>query len=445
MSYYAIEDKNAYTGFHCGALGSLDVSKREEEVKRKASCYGFYDRYTRLLDRAFGLDVHTTDSRSACKASPGSSLNDCLLRSTAQELRRIASIARISIPSKSKKADIVKILEDGLPKQVDRFDEVVSHLNLQALSVVERVLKGEFVETGRYLCEGGMGSFPFAFLCGRDGKAIWHMPQELREAFANVDVHKYSEHLEMRASVSQLILTHTVLGGITPVQEVLDSYKQTLPEDSFDEGQFMRVVHELTRDCWGMYRRWEHEDVTYIVLAAFPVYENNAVRYYRADGYAGDYRLESMWDTELYASLVPLHKQSSPRAVMDDLLNKPVSEYVYGLPCVQALVSYFDRHVPECEGEYTFADRMVDELICNFMFRHHTLAAELQRLTRQGWYLAEGFNAAPLLTSLVVGLYRGLPRWEFNGWSEVEYIDMQGYPRLIGESLLAGDEFALAS
>ena len=67
------------------------------------------------------------------------------------------------------------------------------------------------------------------------------------------------------------------------------------------------------------------------------------------------------------------------------------------------------------------------------------------RLTRQGWYLCEGFNVAPMLTSLVVGLYKGLPRWELNGWSEVEYIDMQGYPRLIGESLLVADDLALAS
>ncbi len=50
---------------------------------------------------------------------------------------------------------------------------------------------------------------------------------------------------------------------------------------------------------------------------------------------------------------------------------------------------------------------MVDELICNFLFRRHTLLAELERLTRKGWYLSEGFNVAPMLTSLVVGLYRG--------------------------------------
>ncbi|MBR3224052.1 MAG: hypothetical protein IKF78_01875 [Atopobiaceae bacterium] len=129
----------------------------------------------------------------------------------------------------------------------------------------------------------------------------------------------------------------------------------------------------------------------------------------------------------------------------DDMLHKSVSEYVYGLPCVQSLTSYFDLHVPSGENEYTFADRMVDELICNFLFRRHTLLAELERLTRQGWYLCEGFNTAPMLTSLVVGLYRGLPRWELNGWSEAEYIDMQGYPSLIEESLLVPNEFALAS
>ena len=130
---------------------------------------------------------------------------------------------------------------------------------------------------------------------------------------------------------------------------------------------------------------------------------------------------------------------------MDDLRCKSAGEYVYGLSCVQSLVSYFDLHVPSDQNEYTFADRMVDELICNFLFRRHTLLAELGRLTRQGWHLCEGFNAAPMLTSLVVGLYRGLPRWEFNGWSELEYLDMQGYPYLIGETLLVPNEFVLAS
>lgn len=193
------------------------------------------------------------------------------------------------------------------------------------------------------------------------------------------------------------------------------------------------------------FKRWVHEGVTYVALTAYPIRIDDYDYYGLTDSLARNYRLEPMRNDELYASLASCHQQVLSRAGMGDLAHKSVSEYVYGLPCVQSLVSYFDLHVPRGEDEYIFADLMVDELICNFLFRHHTLLAELERLTRKGWYLCEGFNTAPTLTSLVVGLYRGLPRWEFNGWSEVEYIDMRGYPCLIGESLLVPNEFALAS
>ena len=444
MTCYAIEDKNVYTGFHRGALGGLDASEREE-AKLEKSCSYPRDCYTRILDRIPNQDVHTSGAKPVCKANLGSSLRDCLLSSTVDHLRNIAYDARISLSGASRKADIVELLFNELPKQLDRFDGIVSGFGLDALSVVERLLEGEFVEGGRQSRTNEMSSFPFAFLCKKAGNLTWFMPLELREAFAKVDVRKYSRRQETRAAIARLLSTYVVLGGIVPVQEALDAYRQCVPEDLFSEEQAMQAVHELTRGLRSPFSRWEHEGVTYIALAAYPIRADDCGYCDFTDSSSHNYRLESMRDDELYASLVTCRQQVLPRAGMGDLLHKSASEYVYGLPCVQSLVSYFDLHVPSGESEYMFADRMVDELICNFMFRHHTLIAELGRLTRQGWYLCEGFNTAPMLTSLVVRLYRELPRWEFNGWSEVEYIDIQGYPCLIGESLLVPSEFALAS
>lgn len=444
MTYYAIEDKHAYTGFHCGALGGLDASKREEAKLEKYHSYP-WDSYTRLLDRIPELDVHTRSEKPVCKASLGSSLRDCLQGSTVSDLRDIADGAKIALSGASRKADIVELLFNELPKQADTFDEVVSGLGLDAISVVGRLLEGEFVEEERRSCTNGMGSFPFAFLCREMGRLTWFMPRELCEAFVKVDVCEHSKRQETRATVARLISTYVVLGGIVSVQEVLDACRQSTPEDLFSEEQAMQAVHELTRYFLDPFTRWEHEGVTYIALAAYPTLVDDREYCEFTYGTSPKYRLESMRDNNLYASLVSCRQQVLPRAEMGDLLHKSVSEYVYGLPCVQSLAHYFDSHVPSGENEYTFADRMVDELICNFLFRRYSLLAELGRLTRQGWYLCEGFNSAPMLTSLVIGLYRGLPRWELNGWSEVEYIDMQGYPCLIGESLLVADEFALAS
>lgn len=444
MTYYAIEDKNVYTGFHCGALGGLDANKREEAKLKMPYSYP-WDSYTRLLDRIPNMDARTREKKPVCKAGPGSSLRDCLLGTNVSDLRNIANGARIELLGASRKADLVELLFNKLPKQVERFDEVVSNLGLDAIFVVERLLEGELVGDGRQWCTNGMGSFPFAFLCNKESKLTWFMPLELREAFAKVDVHKYSERQETYAAVARLLSTYVVLGGIVPVQEVLDVCGQSVPGGLFSEEQAMRAVRELTRGFRSPFKRWEHEGATYIALDAYPVSVDDCEYCDFSDESSRDYRLESMRGDKSYASLVSCHQQALPRAGMDDLLHKSVSEYVYGLPCVQSLVSYFDLHVPSGENEYTFADRMVDELICNFLFRRHTLLTELERLTRQGWYLCEGFNTAPMLTSLVVGLYRGLPRWELNGWSEAEYIDMQGYPSLIGESLLVPNEFALAS
>ena len=374
MSYYAIADKDVYTGFHCGALSGLSANEREEAKRKGLHSYS-WDRYTRLLDRMPDLDVHARGEKAVCKATLGSSLKDCLSSSTVSDLRDVASGARISLLHKNRKAEIVEVLDNELPKQVDRFDEVIANFGLQALSVVERLLAGEFVEVERYSRNDVMGSFPFAFLCKEENKPTWFMPQELREAFAKVNVHKYTKRMEMRATVARLLLTYTVLGGIVSVQEVLDAYRQSVPEDLYREEQAMQAVRELTRGFRSPFSRWEHEGVTYVALAACSVSTNNREYCEFTDGPSRNYRLESIWDEELYASLVLLHKQALPRAGMDDLFDKSVSEYVYGLPCVQSLVSYFDQHVPVGEREYAFADRMVDELICNFMFRRHTLLA----------------------------------------------------------------------
>ena len=444
MTDYTIEDRNVYTGFHRGALGGLDANEREEAKLKSSRSYP-WSSYIRLLDRIPNLDVRKREERRVCKASLGSSLRDCLLGGTVCDLRSIAYGARIALSRVSRKADLVEILVNELPKQAERFEEVVSGLELDALSMVEHLLEGEFVGEQQYPCTYGMDSFPFAFLCQREGNPTWFMPPELREAFSEVDVHKYSKRRRTYAGVARLLSTSVVLGGIVPVQEVLDAYRQSIPEDSFSEEEAIQAVRELTRDLRGPFYRWEHGGVAYVALAAYPISANDPGYCDFADGFSRDYRLESVGDDGLYASLVSCHQRALPRAGMDDLRCKSAGEYVYGLSCVQSLVSYFDLHVPSDQNEYTFADRMVDELICNFLFRRHTLLAELGRLTRQGWHLCEGFNAAPMLTSLVVGLYRGLPSWEFNGWSELEYLDMQGYPYLIGETLLVPNEFVLAS
>lgn len=445
MSYYAIEDKDVFTGFHRGALSGLDAIGREKVKQDRFSYYYSRERYARLLYRIPGTGIHRRREKPVCKASPGSSLHECLLRSTAQDLRAVASAADIKLPKNCRKAELVEFLNVELPKQVDVFDEAISYLGLEALTIVQKLLEGESVSMNEYSRGSDLGAFPFAFLCADGNASSWFMPQELRDAFSKVDTRRYSEHLKMHDDIARLVLTHTVLGGIVPLQDVLDSYRQLVPGDSFDEEQFLQAVRELTRDWNSMFNRWEYEGVDYIVFAAYPVSAERCDCYDFMDGSSKNYRLESIWDVQRWASLVSLHSQVLPRAGMDDLLDVSVGDYVYGLPCVQELVSFFDQHVPSNENEYEFADRAVDELICNFMFKHHALAAELRRLTRQGWYLCEGFNSAPTLTSLVVRLYQELPRWEFNGWSEVEFIDMQGYPCLIGEAPLAAEELALAS
>lgn len=445
MSYYAIEDKDVFSGFHRGVLSGLDANRREEVKQERSSFYYSRERYARMLYRVPDTGIHRRGEKPVCKASIGSSLHECLFRSTAQELRWVASEAEIKLPKNCRKAELVEFLNAELPKQADRFDEAASNLGLEALLIVEKLLEGEPVRTPGYSRRNELEAFPFAFLCEDGDACSWFMPQELRDAFSKVDVRRYSERLTTRGDIAQLVMTYTVLGGIVPVQDVLDAYKQSVPEGSFDEGQFFQTVRELTRDWKSMFKRWKYEDVDYIVLAAYPVGSECCEHYDFIDSSSRYYRLESIWDDKCYASLVSLHKQVLPRVDMDDLLHVSVGDYVYGLPCVQELTSFFDRHVPSNEDEYEFADRAVDELICNFMFKRHTLAAELKRLTRQGWYLCEGFNSAPMLTSLVVRLYQELPRWEFNGWSEVEFIDMQGYPCLIGEVPLAADELALAS
>ena len=170
----------------------------------------------------------------------------------------------------------------------------------------------------------------------------------------------------------------------------------------------------------------------------------------RRSGYASTYRMVTI-GRESYVESVQLkdsklssktlaqrHDGLMARAATDALADKTVADYVYGLDCVRQLTDYFDTHVPIHEDDWNFAYKETDAIIGDFMFGRATLSNVLGRLTKKGWYLAEGSNAAPKLTQLVCKLYREIPRWEFNGWSEQEVIDMQGLPCLIGESLKLG-------
>lgn len=127
------------------------------------------------------------------------------------------------------------------------------------------------------------------------------------------------------------------------------------------------------------------------------------------------------------------------------LCGNEIASFVYNLPSVVALTSYFDAHVPRNESDLTFADFMVDRLIGSFLVGNAKLVSVLKELTNEGWFLSEGSNVAVELTMLVRDLYLNLPRWEFNGWSQREYLDMLDVPCLISESSRFYENLDLAS
>ena len=408
MSDYEIYDEKTYRTFHTGSLHGLDPDQRR---LRQESCA--YESHRRLLAPPRRED-HRFVSLSECKASPGAALSEVLRTLTVYMMHNIARRTGIQLPSGLRKLELVNRMASQLPQHTDWLEKRAHTLDDESFHVLCKLLTDGDVLAEQAPAYVSADLSPFVYLCRREGIPVYSMPPELRSVLAGLDIQAIDKWRLANKDVDRLLHNFTTLGGVARIADLYDTFRELDSARIFDKTQFFEEVRQRTEYCNAPFIQWEHDGESFVTSACLK-------------------------DSQITGNaLASRHADIIPRAASDFFITGSVEDYVYALDSVRQLTSYFDDHIPDHESELFFADEMVDSLIGDFMFGRASLETVLRRLTRSGWYLAEGTNAAPKLTHLVCKLYREIPRWEFNGWSEQEFTDMQGLPCLVGESLHLG-------
>ena len=450
MSSYSIGVQGIYTGFHSGRLAAVNYVDR--------ASYQFEHAYRhrehgRLLCGSIPLGHDSLLKPTPTKSPAKSSLADCLFGCTVDTLKSVAHFTHIDYPSSIRKAELVSLVASELPKTITSLKKLLSALNRESLDLVEGILNGRHVERkASYYPYGRTHTFPYLFVHAGSDKPTWFIPEELRDVFKEADFNVLTNDLHTNEEVSRLLHLFAALGGVAKLTDVYEAYCQLSLEENCTEEAFTSLVKSIASKPGspiGIKRCDGCECVVFTRRYTRQSNERSNSYHSFYDEFSYDNGLERRSFTSsgfTHADeLIRRHEGILPFASTEQMLGKEANEFVYGLPSVQALTHYFDAHVPEDEDEFFFADTMIDELINDIMLCRCSLASIIATLIKDGWYLSEGSNTSPILTKLVLNLYRELPRWDLNGWSEIGYADMQGLPYLISESWLSTDELPLAS
>lgn len=445
MGWY---NKNAGSlyGFRTGCLAGLEGEEREERIRQERRLYGYHS--PRFLETP-RLDYVGVDRRTRANttAPAGSSLEEALTGATLTSLREAARKLGIKKMSAAPREELMERLMRAVPLETKRFEELLTITDNEAFETLKRALLGKQVSHPVVRPRHNIPDLlPFAFASQQDASCVTFMPPELQAAFGGVDINRIERNRSLKLEVISTIHTYVTLCGVAPLDEVYAYFhSQTELEDVTMEA-FFHVIQTVTEWQGNLFRLVEFEGVTYLVHRAIDI---------KRGFLAHDSQMDQEVDRWLYAHSVEswfyatddtqppaghswevLFKQQRGVAarLSGDMPIKDVSRFIYGLPCVRALTGYFDNHIPYGEDDYTFSDNMVDLLIYLFLVKGSSLSDVLRWLSRTGWNLGEGTNSSPELTRLVYRLSRQLPRWEYHGWSEEEYLDLMNLPALISDT-----------
>lgn len=443
---YGIQNRNVITNFHKGCLAGLDTTER---ARKQSESWRYDPTSKRLLSLPETRGVSTPHCfRPNTKATLGSSLADTLQGSTMSEIYDGSRRIELRLPTNQRKADQISFLVDYLPAAQEQFRDFAAKVDSSAFEVLLQTLSGKAVEHNRLSKEPYYvpNLVPFVFVCREDNGYASYMPPELQEAFAGIDMSHIAKQRAALLAVNKALHAYTALCGIALLEDVY-CYLDSNMNRHFERTLFDECVATLTENSAETpYCLVAIDGLTYVKRHTEM---SSDLRWRHQHWYSYDFGFERHKEFKSNSlspeALVEQHRFVASRLDSCNTCDFDAGSFIYGLACVKDLSSFFDAHVPSDRDDEFFADEMVDDLIESFLFENAGLRETLRELTERGWYTCEGGNAAPQLTRLVCNLYLELPRWEFNGWSERECIDMLDAPCLISETLEVHEELDLAS
>ncbi len=384
---------------HRGALAGLTGRKRDEAIIR----------YVDEKGAGSGIDAKEQVrrfSKSCMRGKPVSTLDEAYGKLNNHELRQLASAmgaqGAVSSWNKEKLLDYV----------VSRFprdpDSLASRARTAGSSAMEDAWylyeAGGRIEVADEdsLDEGALIAplFPIILSFHQDGKFIFIMPDEVREAFSCLD---WDAELARAREVDGIIHFFDLaldLRGVAYLSELMHEYVERYGES--ESVDIEELGYSLLASGIG----------ELIILDDEPVLVGM-----RVISALGHFPREEQVEDEARYYLVEQGKKPI-RPVPDELEDAgEVVEWMIDSPEAQALIAYLDEHVPEEEDEYFWAEDTVCMLIDGFRaFVNPTEAL------KDAFGEEMPFTEAQLkrVLDLSMALANAVPRWENNGWSPNE-------------------------
>lgn len=355
--------------------------------------------------------------QSATEGPLRTTLAEHLADFTRDELVELAKGYELRGYSKLKKAELAQAVGEAIAQKDEAFAIVTQMPAAEFNTLCEVVKQPEcMLEVSAEDARSDMSRSPYEpwVYLYQTGEGAWTflVPEELREVLKQLDwdaVRRERELIAGARHVSQVLCDRC---GIVRIEDAAAQF-QAWYGDAWEEGVFESLmVHDVLDDLveFGL---WLDGDDVYLVN-----YELDE-RQTSPDDEDGTVDLEAF---KKY--LVEKHKAHAMPQLDDDLRLRDYIDWALMLPASQALIEFFDNHVPDGEeDELLYAEDLVEEIAAhngNLVSFEQTVADldELDlRLTAQ-----ERDEMLPLLRAML----EDLPYWESNGWSNNALRQSQG-------------------
>ncbi len=336
---------------------------------------------------------------------------------TRDELVQLAKENELRGYSKLKKAELIGLIVEstsgadeafGIVSQMaDAEFDTLREVMAQPGCMLEMSAQDVRAAKHRSPCE------PWLYLYAT-GEDTWTfvIPEELRAALAQLDWDAVNEERALIAGARRVAQALCDQCGIVRIEDAAAQF-QAWYGQVWEEWVFENIVVQSALSGTAEFGVWLDGDDIYLVH-----YELDE-RQLSPDDEDGQRDLEGF-----KKFLVKKHEANAMPQLDDSLRAHDYIDWVLSLPSAQALISFFDNHVPDDEPDDLFyADGMVEDIavlngnLVNFEQTVSDLDERDLCLTAQ-----ERDEMLPLVRALL----EDLPYWESNGWSNNQLRAAQG-------------------
>lgn len=439
-------------GFHRGALAGLNSIERETALAKW---------FSGQFPSQFSITAKEYDKRVR-KREPVTSLEGCLSLMTKAELEYVAQALGMGGLLRLRKAEMVAELALELPFAIEPLQLRLRDEYEDGYELARSLAKGAVVEfpceeRSQHLNVWPMEPYIFMFR-GSQGYSLV-VPDELKKTFAAIDFELIDKVRRMRNQALGCVEACTTLCGVVSMEDAFDQYRALCPH-ALDYDSFVEMLENEVDSGNAAFGIWSYHPNDYVVHPTLtPDYVARDFANRQSDSLSGillnqetgevsiaafeeiAMRLREDLGSELRQleqykrGLVESQAAMPMKPLSRSLLENDIMGELLDNPNVVRLRSFIDKHIPDGQNDYLFADRVVEELVM--------AAVETGNLQAIFAYVIDlGLMDASLedsrLPNLITNLYNAMPSWENNGWSPQEL-----YEQVTGRKMFYNEDGTL--